>query len=86
MNQTAIVWPFIWPTGRAVIWLIVMIGVLGVWATFWKIFGLWFSARDGRKGWLAAFTFVNSAGLLEIYYLHKRKHWPFKMNKLVQPS
>ena len=60
------------------LWLIVLLIPLGIWASFWKLIGLWFSAKNGEKAWFIIFCFINLAGLLEIYYLHSRKCWPFK--------
>jgi hypothetical protein len=51
---------------------------LGIWSAFWKIVGLWFSAKNNEKIWFIVFVFINLAGLLEIYYLYSRKCWPFK--------
>ncbi|MFH0849029.1 MAG: DUF5652 family protein [archaeon] len=55
-----------------------MIIPLAIWGYFWKILGLWFSARKGERGWFILFILVNLAGILEIYYLRSRKCWPFK--------
>jgi len=51
---------------------------VAIWGYFWKAVGLWFSAKNGEKGWFLVFIFVNLAGILELYYLHSRKCWPFK--------
>ena len=51
--------------------------IISIWCVFWKILGLWFSARKGDRGWFAAFIFVNLLGILEIYYLHHEGDWPF---------
>ncbi|MCK5627424.1 MAG: DUF5652 family protein [Candidatus Bathyarchaeia archaeon] len=63
------------------IWFIVLLIPLMIWNYFWKIPGLWFSARNNEKKWFIIFVFVNLAGILEIYYLHSRKCWPFKPKK-----
>jgi hypothetical protein len=57
--------------------LILVLIPLAIWSSFWKIIGLWFSARNSDKGWFVLFIFVNLAGILEIYYLHSKKNWPF---------
>jgi len=59
----------------ALLWLLVP---LVIWSYFWKIMGLWFSARKSEKLWFVIFVFINLAGILEIYYLYSRKCWPFK--------
>ena len=51
-----------------------------VWSYFWKVVGLWFSGRNNEKRWFLVFVFVNLLGILELYYLHSRKCWPFKVN------
>jgi len=58
--------------------LIAILIPLAIWSSFWKIIGLWFSAKNGEKAWFIIFTFINLAGVLEIYYLHSRRCWPFK--------
>jgi len=58
-----------------VIWLIVP---LAIWEVFWKTLGLWYSARKNEKAWFIVFVFINLLGVLEIYYLHSRRCWPFR--------
>jgi hypothetical protein len=58
--------------------LVAVLVPLVIWSYFWKAVGLWFSARGGNKAWFALFLFVNMAGLLELYYLHSRRYWPFR--------
>jgi hypothetical protein len=61
--------------------LVALIIPIAVWSYFWKIPGLWFSARNNEKKWFIIFIFVNLVGILEIYYLYSRKCWPFKPKK-----
>ena len=61
--------------------LIAILIPLAIWGYVWKFFGLWFSARNGEKAWFIVFALVNLAGILELYYLHSRKYWPFKQNR-----
>lgn len=58
--------------------LLIALIPVAIWSYFWKALGLWFSARDGERAWFIVFIFVNLAGILELYYLHSRKCWPFK--------
>jgi hypothetical protein len=58
--------------------LLIALIPVAIWSYFWKALGLWFSARDGERAWFTVFIFVNLAGILELYYLHSRKCWPFK--------
>ncbi|MGA2973513.1 MAG: DUF5652 family protein [Candidatus Bathyarchaeia archaeon] len=58
--------------------LLILLVPVAIWSYFWKIIGLWFSARNGEKAWFIVFVFVNLVGILELYYLHSRKCWPFK--------
>lgn len=60
--------------------LLLLLIPLGIWGGFWKVVGLWFSAKNNEKGWFVIFVFINLAGLLELYYLYSRKCWPFKKN------
>ncbi len=49
--------------------------VLTIWCLYWKIRGLWNSARDNNKLWFALIFFFNTAGILPIIYIYYvRKH------------
>jgi hypothetical protein len=61
--------------------IIALIIPIAIWSYFWKILGLWFSARNNEKTWFIIFVFLNLVGILEIYYLHSRKCWLFKPKK-----
>lgn len=64
------------------LWLLIAIVIpLAIWGTFWKFAGLWFSAKNDEKAWFIIFAIINLAGILELYYLHSRKCWPFKPNQ-----
>ena len=58
--------------------ILLLLVPLVIWSGFWKVVGLWFSAKNNEKVWFVIFVFINLAGLLEIYYLYSRKCWPFK--------
>lgn len=58
--------------------MIPLLALLVVWSVFWKIIGLWSTARNNEKGWFILFVFISLAGILELYYLHSRNCWPFK--------
>jgi len=61
--------------------LVAILIPLAIWASFWKLIGLWFSAKNGEKSWFIVFAFVNLAGILELYYLYSRKCWPFRQQQ-----
>jgi len=61
--------------------LVAILIPLAIWASFWKLIGLWFSAKNGEKPWFIVFAFVNLAGILELYYLYSRKCWPFRQQQ-----
>lgn len=58
--------------------LVMMLIPLIIWSLFWKILGLWFSAKNNEKIWFVIFIFINLIGILAIYYLYTRRCWPFK--------
>ena len=58
--------------------LILALIPVGIWSVSWKALGFWFSAKNSEKVWFTVFLFVDLAGILELYYLHLRKCWPFK--------
>ena len=61
--------------------LIAILIPLAIWGYVWKFIGLWSSAKNGEKAWFILFALVNLAGILELYYLHSRRCWPFKPNQ-----
>ncbi|HYV33855.1 MAG TPA: DUF5652 family protein, partial [Candidatus Limnocylindria bacterium] len=48
--------------------LIIIIALL-VWSAVWKAMALWKAARKGDKVWFVALFLINTAGLLEIFYI-----------------
>lgn len=39
------------------------------WSLTWKGIALWYAARKGQLAWFIILIIVNTAGMLEIYYL-----------------
>ncbi len=48
-------------------WLLFLL--VAVWSLAWKGWGLWVAAHRGEKPWFIAMLILNTAGLLEIFYL-----------------
>ena len=46
-------------------WLLLLL----FWSTIWKGLALWKASRRRQIGWFVALLIVNTAGLLEIFYL-----------------
>ena len=40
-----------------------------VWSLVWKGWALWLAARRNEFGWFAVLLFVNTLGVLEIFYI-----------------
>lgn len=45
-------------------------GVLMLWSIAWKGLALWKASRRGESWWFIALLVINTAGLLEIFYLY----------------
>ena len=43
--------------------------VLVIWSAIWKAVALWKAARLGDKAWFVALFIINTAGILEIFYI-----------------
>lgn len=43
--------------------------LLIIWSFFWKGLALWHAAQRGKHWWFVVFLLVNTAGILEIFYL-----------------
>ena len=52
--------PFVDPT-----WFIIFI----LWTIIWKGLALWYAAQREEQFWFMALLVINTAGLLEIFYL-----------------
>lgn len=44
-------------------------GIIMVWSLFWKGLALWHSAGRKESWWFIALLILNTAGILEIFYL-----------------
>jgi hypothetical protein len=75
------IWNIPFPLPGNLSLLVPLLVPLAVWSYFWKILGLWSSARNNEKIWFIVFVFINLAGFLELYYLYSKKCWPFKRNQ-----
>lgn len=54
-----------------------LISVLFVWSIAWKGVALWKAAKNNDKLWFLVLLIVNTAGILEIFYIFffsKKKH------------
>ena len=49
--------------------IMLALAVAGIWSLIWKGFGLWYAAKEGKKGWFWAILILNTLGLLPIIYL-----------------
>jgi predicted membrane channel-forming protein YqfA (hemolysin III family) len=58
-------------------YLNVFLLILAVWSIVWKIYAVWFAAKHNQKKWFLAMIILNTAGILEIFYVFKilKKRW-----------
>lgn len=51
--------------------------VLFLWTIPWKIYGIWMAVKNDDKKWFVAMLFLNTVGILEIFYIFKvaKKSW-----------
>jgi hypothetical protein len=54
-------------------WFIVLIIVLSLWDSVWKLIGLWRSARNNQLGWFICIAVINTLGILPIIYVMQDK-------------
>jgi Family of unknown function (DUF5652) len=40
-----------------------------IWGLVWKYFALWRAAKRNQKSWFVVMLILNTAGILEIFYL-----------------
>jgi hypothetical protein len=48
--------------------------MLFLWTIPWKIYAVWLAVKNGHKKWFVALLVLNTAGLLEIFYIFKVAH------------
>jgi hypothetical protein len=51
-----------------------ILGLVVLWEIAWKGLALWKAARNGEKYWFLALLFINTVGLLPIYYLLRKNY------------
>jgi len=61
------------------LWFLPAFVILELWDAFWKLAGLWYSARTSKR-WFLGIAIVNSLGILPIYYLWSRRLFVFGKN------
>lgn len=51
--------------------------LLFLWTIPWKIYGIWTAVKNDHKKWFVAMLFLNTVGILEIFYIFKvsKKSW-----------
>ena len=54
--------------------------LLVIWEAFWKLIGLWKSAKAGDKLWFVAIFVINFFGLVPIVYLWRTKQLESTIN------
>lgn len=48
----------------------IVVIILIIWSLIWKGIALWKAARYGDKAWFIALLIINTAGILEIFYIY----------------
>lgn len=51
------------------VWFIVLMIVLAVWETIWKLIALWKSGRNNHLAWFVCIGIFNTIGILPIIYI-----------------
>jgi hypothetical protein len=54
-------------------WFIVLIIILSLWDSIWKLVGLWRSARNNELAWFICIAIFNTLGILPIIYVMRDK-------------
>lgn len=50
-------------------WFIVLIAILAIWESVWKMVGLWRSARNNKLAWFICIAVINTIGILPMVYV-----------------
>ncbi len=56
----------------------VVLIILSIWAIPWKIYAVWLACKRDQRKWFVVLLFLNTVGILEIYYIFNiaKKSWP----------
>ena len=49
--------------------LLIIVIVLAVWETVWRLIAFWKAARNNQMAWFVVMAVINTAGILEILYI-----------------
>ena len=51
--------------------------ILALWTIPWKIYAVWLAVKHDHKKWFVAIILLNTASILEIFYIFKiaKKSW-----------
>jgi len=49
------------------LWLFI---IMFIWASFWKLYGLWIAAQKKSLPWFIFIAVLNTMGILEILYIY----------------
>jgi hypothetical protein len=52
------------------IFLIVVLGIIVIWDSIWKLNGMWKAAKKGSVVWFIVLAIINSVGILPILYVY----------------
>jgi hypothetical protein len=50
-------------------WLIVILCIVALWDSIWKLIALWKAARNKQMAWFICLAIFNTVGILPIIYL-----------------
>jgi len=58
-------------------WINAFLFLIVLWTIVWKVYAAWIAARHSQKKWFVALIVLNTAGLLEIFYIFRiaKKKW-----------
>ncbi len=51
------------------LWVVIVIGILAVWDSVWKMVGMWKAARNKQATWFICIGVINTIGILPIVYI-----------------
>ena len=55
----------------------ILIVIITIWTIPWKVYSVWTAVKNNHKKWFVALVLLNTAGILEIFYIFKiaKKSW-----------
>ena len=54
-------------------WFIILVVIIAIWDSVWKLIALWKAGRNNELGWFICIALINTLGIIPIVYILMNK-------------